>query len=196
MRRVRLSAHPTAARWAAAWSLTVEVRLARHARVLELGYRLAGAIASLRLPAAATPAFADRLWEHTCFEAFVGATGATGYREFNFSPSGEWATYAFSAYRERDPRATAEGDWSTPDMRWARGDDTLALDVAITLDHLDRRLEPPLRLGLAAVIETSDGARSYWALRHPAEAPDFHHPESFAVQLDRHGASPPVGGAR
>ena len=39
----------------------------------------------------------------------------------------------------------------------------------------------PLRLGLAAVIEASDGTRSYWALRHPAGQPDFHHADAFAL---------------
>ncbi|WP_262422764.1 hypothetical protein [Brevundimonas denitrificans] len=29
------------------------------------------------------------------------------------------------------------------------------------------------RIGLTAVIETLDGATSYWALAHPAEKPDF-----------------------
>ena len=37
--------------------------------------------------------------------------------------------------------------------------------------------------GLTAVIETLDGAISYWALAHPAEKPDFHHPDSFILIL-------------
>ena len=36
---------------------------------------------------------------------------------------------------------------------------------------------PDGRIGLSAVIETTDGALSYWALAHPAEKPDFHHPD-------------------
>jgi hypothetical protein len=38
-------------------------------------------------------------------------------------------------------------------------------------------------LGLSAVVEHADGARSYWALQHPPGKPDFHHPDSFAMQL-------------
>jgi hypothetical protein len=42
----------------------------------------------------------------------------------------------------------------------------------------------PLRLGLAAVIETTDGALSYWALAHPAARPDFHRREGWTLQLN------------
>ena len=41
-----------------------------------------------------------------------------------------------------------------------------------------------LRLGLAAVIEDKARVLSYWALKHPAEKPDFHHAGSFVVELD------------
>jgi hypothetical protein len=40
-----------------------------------------------------------------------------------------------------------------------------------------------LRLGLSAVVEASDGTLSYWALNHPVAKPDFHHPDSFALEL-------------
>jgi hypothetical protein len=33
------------------------------------------------------------------------------------------------------------------------------------------------------VIEEGDGVLSYWALRHPAARPDFHHPEGFALEI-------------
>jgi hypothetical protein len=41
-----------------------------------------------------------------------------------------------------------------------------------------------LRLGLAAVVEDKARVLSYWALKHPAEKPDFHHSDSFVVELD------------
>jgi hypothetical protein len=37
-------------------------------------------------------------------------------------------------------------------------------------------------IGLSAVIETVGGAKSWWALNHPSDKPDFHHPESFALK--------------
>jgi len=45
------------------------------------------------------------------------------------------------------------------------------------------------RIGLSAVIEETDGTKSYWALRHPPGKPDFHHPDCFALTL---GAPPPA----
>ncbi len=71
---------------------------------LELAYRLRGDMSRLSLPEPERFGQADGLWEHTCFEAFVGLVGDTAYREFNFSPSGQWASYAFSDYRRRDER--------------------------------------------------------------------------------------------
>jgi hypothetical protein len=42
-----------------------------------------------------------------------------------------------------------------------------------------------LRLGLAAVIERTDGGHSYWALTHPGDRPDFHDPAGFVLQIER-----------
>ena len=33
------------------------------------------------------------------------------------------------------------------------------------------------------VIEEINGRKSYWALKHPAGKPDFHHPDCFALEL-------------
>src|SRR5688572_2920766 len=53
-----------------------------------------------RIPASVEPERGDQLWRTTCFEAFVRPLGADGYTEWNFAPSGQWACYEFSAYRE------------------------------------------------------------------------------------------------
>ena len=34
-----------------------------------------------------------------------------------------------------------------------------------------------------AVVEESDGTRSYWALKHPPGRPDFHHAAAYALDL-------------
>lgn len=41
----------------------------------------------------------------------------------------------------------------------------------------------PSAVALSAVIEETDGRKSYWALAHPAAKPDFHHPDSFVHEL-------------
>ena len=38
-------------------------------------------------------------------------------------------------------------------------------------------------MNLAAVIEEEGGVKSYWALAHPAEKPDFHDPACFTATL-------------
>src|SRR5215467_12536958 len=64
---------------------------------VRLRYVVTGDIARLAIPEAASPERADALWKHTCFEAFALRDG--GYREFNFSPSTQWAVYDFDNYR-------------------------------------------------------------------------------------------------
>ena len=34
-----------------------------------------------------------------------------------------------------------------------------------------------------AVLEEKDGTKSYWALAHAADKPDFHHPDCFVAKL-------------
>lgn len=41
----------------------------------------------------------------------------------------------------------------------------------------------PWEASLSAVIEEADGTISYWALAHPSDKPDFHHPDSFVLDL-------------
>ena len=56
--------------------------------------------AGAAIPARSAPRRAERLWERTCFEAFVAAGAGSRYYELNFSPSTEWAAYAFDGSRE------------------------------------------------------------------------------------------------
>jgi hypothetical protein len=150
--------------------------------VLEVRFRLDGDVSRLRLPSPSAPRIAARLWEHTCFEAFVAIDDRPGYHEFNFAPSGEWAAYAFRSYRAGGP-LTDESLAPSITLRASGGG--LELEALAHIDRLSpAHLRVPLRIGLSAVIETNDGAFSYWALRHPAGKPDFHHPAGFAVQLE------------
>jgi len=33
------------------------------------------------------------------------------------------------------------------------------------------------------VVEGRDGSKSFWALNHPPEKPDFHHDDCFQLQI-------------
>lgn len=148
---------------------------------LKLAYVLSGAPAGLRLPAPRPGGPADELWRHTCCEAFIGIPGQPTYREFNFSPSGQWAVYAFTDTRQRDDAFVPA---AAPVLALRLLPDRLELQAT-----LPPALLPPagaaLQLGLTVVVESQDGRLAYWALHHPADHPDFHLREghTFAVSI-------------
>jgi hypothetical protein len=144
---------------------------------LMLAFSLVGDISSLSIPESQLPRRADHLWHHTCIEAFMMAGEGPGYLEFNFSPSGEWAVYAFRGYRDRGELEIE----LTPGIVVRKSVDRLELGAVICRDFIPQG--GPLRLGLSAVVEDTEGVLSYWALRHPPGRPDFHHTDSFALQL-------------
>ncbi|QHE86378.1 DOMON-like domain-containing protein [Hydrogenophaga sp. BPS33] len=162
-------------------SLTVELRTQGDG--LRLRYTLSGHTAALCIPAPAAPTPTDGLWRHTCFEAFVAATGEAAYREFNFSPSSQWAAYRFSAERERDTAAEArEPVLPMPPPAAQATPRALTLTARLPLNALPRSASV-LDIGLCAVIEERDGRLSYWALHHPGARPDFHHPDGRTLRL-------------
>jgi hypothetical protein len=95
----------------------------------------------------------DELWRTTCFEAFLAAPG---YREGMRN-----ADVPHSPYIRMEDNLT----W------WAVGA-TIAVDAGAEW-----------RLGLSAVLEEKGGTKSYWALAHGSEKPDFHDPACFAARL-------------
>jgi hypothetical protein len=145
---------------------------------LAFTYMLKGDLARLQIPPSRPSARIDGLWRHTCFEAFISASGNSAYQEFNFSPSGEWAVYHFRGYRDSLP--LEEGEMA-PQIVTRRVENGLEFDARIRLKPL--LTIQSLRLGLSAVIEDDTGTLSYWALKHPPGKPDFHHPEAFALEV-------------
>ncbi len=152
---------------------------------LVLRYTVQADSSRLRIPAPRAVRRADGLWRHTCFEAFIAAGTASSYLELNFSPSGEWASYEFGAYRERNPSGPASASGcapaEAPSITTQRTEQSMTLEASVELACL--RHEAAVRVALAAVIEDSGGALSHWALRHPPGEPDFHHPDGFALHL-------------
>ena len=150
---------------------------------LAIAYRLWGDIARLLIPQPQPSAPKDFLWEHTCFEAFIGVRGNASYREFNFSPSGQWAAYGFFDYRKRDEAFVCKTAPVISSKQFAGRFELEAIIAPGVLPHGSG----PLEIGLAAVAESSDtvdGRHSYWALKHPAERPDFHHRDAFSLILN------------
>lgn len=161
---------------------SIEADVARpRAGSLVLSYVVTGAIAGLRVPPVAAPSRADELWRHTCFEAFIRATGGSAYYEFNLSPSTQWAAYRFDDYRT-GMHAASEARVVEIDV--PSGPERLALRAELELGRPPELSGTAVwHLGLSAVIEDVDGRISYWALTHPEGRPDFHHPDCFALKF-------------
>ena len=158
----------------------VSARVERAALGVRFEYRLTGKLAALAIPARAVARRADRLWEHTCFEAFVEPHAGGRYYELNFSPSTEWAAYAFDGYRQgMRPMVLA----NPPSLVVTETPDELRVTAAVEF-AAPHDAPWPWRIGLTAVVEDLAGARAYYALRHPRDIPDFHDAAGFAVLLD------------
>ena len=151
------------------------------ADVLRLRYSLLGTLSRLRVPQVRAAERTGDLWRHTCCEAFLGFDGAPVYYEFNFAPSTQWAVLRFASYRNGK---SAVERVRTPVIEVRREPERLQLDVTVTLAELGELIgDTRLKLGLAAVVEAQSGTLSYWALKHPRDHPDFHHPDSFTITL-------------
>jgi hypothetical protein len=177
--QIFLSAHPTTP---CESIQRLDVRLSfQSPGIVTLRYTLRADMSRIRVGTEVTPGPADRLWKHTCFEAFLQPGASRGYYEFNFSPTKQWAVYRFDAYREG----------MTP-MQMANPPE---ISTRKALDHLEVLATFPLpfsetagaargaKLALAAVVEEESGRLCYWSGRHPQGKPDFHHPDGFAFEL-------------
>jgi hypothetical protein len=134
----------------------------------------------LVLPQFAGRGRADNLWKTTCFELFMmEKDGTNSYSEFNLSPSERWAAYDFSDYREG---MTQRHFPREPDCTMRMGTAMAIFDASLPRSQMP---EPPASIGLAAVIEEEGGVKSYWAISHHKEEPDFHDPACFEGSLAR-----------
>lgn len=125
------------------------------------------------IPESAEPSQVDGLWRTTCFEAFLRPSGQDSYREWNFAPSGEWAAYDFSNTRE----GMTPAEVAVPCVRMEDNLTWWTLGATIAGEA------GAWQLGLSAVLEEKDGTKSYWALAHSADKPDFHAPGCFIARL-------------
>ena len=177
---VTLARHPTSPDGAVR---DIEARVRRASDgTLAIAYAIEGNLAHVHMPPPGPARVTHGLWQHTCCECFIALEGESGYHEFNFAPSGEWAVYAFSKYRE----GTALADEAlTPRITVRSLAGRLELTASIRLERLSAaHARGRLAVGLSAVIEDEQGMLSYWALRHPAGKPDFHLRDSFILEIE------------
>jgi len=182
MTTVSLQFHPSRPP-TAKFSLSGNVAYGPH-QDLTLQFELLGDVERLLTATpTARPSRRDGLWQATCFEAFIRFEPDAGYREYNFSPSGDWAIYDFSDYRSgMTPTDVA----IPPKVFIERSSQWLLIEA-----HLDHCLlpkspsigQPPFRVGLSAIILEEATSMSFWALHHPIPQPDFHHAEGLCLSI-------------
>jgi hypothetical protein len=177
--RVALVPHPSTPS-DAIQSLDVQVS-ATAAGALTLAYSLRADLERLRIPRSNLIGRADELWRHTCFEAFINSGRSQSYYELNFSPAKQWAFYRFDTYRE-GMSAVALAEAPLVSVNLSPGHLELQALVHLPADFTGGTPRRP-KLALAAVIEEDSGRLCYWAVRHSAAKPDFHHPDGFILEL-------------
>jgi hypothetical protein len=154
--------------------------ITRHGGTLTILFALSGSHDLTIIPETANkPARKNRLWEATCFEFFLKEKESDPYWEFNLSPTGHWNTYRFNCYRKGMSEETA---FSELPFQVSRQTDALILDINLDL----KKIIPPnlaVQANISTVIQSSNGEISFWSLIHPVAKPDFHHPDSFILEL-------------
>jgi hypothetical protein len=168
--------------------LRLDCAVRRQGDRLWLRYRLEDPAGLVLLPPISTaPQRRDGLWEHTCLECFLARPAAAApYAELNASPSGDWALYRFSGYRQGlTPVGKAE-DLELTIAPVAPGgvlELGASLAPAALLGDGPAAAEAPLELAITAVLELRDGALLYWALAHGGAEPDFHRRADFQLRV-------------
>ena len=154
--------------------------IVRRVDALSVGWAVRGDIPALAIPEReGPPARKDRLWEETCLEFFLGAKGSDRYWEFNLSPSGHWNVYRFTSCREGRQEEPA-----FPSLPFRVRAERAALRLSLEL--VLRKILPAgeaVEVGVCAVIRTTTGGTSHWALAHPGPRPDFHRRVGFALTI-------------
>ncbi len=152
----------------------------RRAGELAIRFRLHDPAGLLLVPPPAPrPSRQHGLWEATCFEFFLAPAGEDGYWECNLAPSGDWNLFVFNGYRAGMAEEKKIGQLP---FAVQQGENGLAIEVELDLRPL-LAAGIPLALGLSAVLLDQKGEKSYWALAHTSNRPDFHDRRSFLLTL-------------
>ena len=162
---------------------SLQCKLAIEGTKLILNFDIFGPLETLLVHSQAQiPKFRDNLWKETCFELFCARPNENSYREFNLSPSGDWAVYDFRSYRvvanpkvEGTPQSIVLGhEVRQCACKVELGSDLLPAGCASWQD---------LEFGIAAVLELRNGQISHWAPSHPKPVADFHYRANFKFKI-------------
>ncbi|AFY93937.1 DOMON-like domain-containing protein [Chamaesiphon minutus] len=155
-------------------------RVERVNGILSIEYQLQGDLDSVViLPPSDSPTRTFALWEHTCFEFFIGSPGEANYWEFNLSPSGDWNVFILDDYRQG---LRAESAFTELPLQIDRQLDTLSLSGSWDLTKIISA-ERQLEIAISTVVKSERDEISYWALAHKGTEPNFHLRDSFIIKI-------------
>ena len=155
-------------------------RIAREASRLELEYIVAGDRSNIVIsPVADYPTRQHELWQHTCFEFFVGLAGSDRYWEFNLSPAGHWNVYRFEGYRQGMQEELA---FTSLPFTVETHLDTFLISLKLDLSAIALDSQP-IDVAITTVIQHHNEQITYWALTHTGSEADFHRRDSFTIHL-------------
>ncbi|MBE9046841.1 DOMON-like domain-containing protein [Pleurocapsales cyanobacterium LEGE 10410] len=147
---------------------------------LAIKYLFSGDLSAIIIPSSNQPPSRKYdLWDRTCCEFFIGIKDSTKYWEFNLAPTKDWNVFRFPNYRQDIAEEMAFD--SLPFEVLQQGD-SWQLDLAVDLNKIIPA-EQELEVGITCVVEDRNKQLSYWALTHPASEADFHHRDSFTIEL-------------
>ncbi len=154
--------------------------IARFPHRLAIAYTLTGDLTTVEIaPPADQPQRRHQLWQHTCFEFFLGIPQLPRYWEFNLSPAGHWNSYRFDNYRQG---MAEEGAFKTLPVHIQQQPDRFSLELEVDLAAI-ALADHPFDVAITAVIQDRTGEVRYWALTHPGAEADFHRRDSFVIQV-------------
>ncbi len=161
-------------------NIKITGNITRNENLLIISYALTGDIAAVEIPSPSdNPIRKNELWEHTCFEFFIGIKNSPHYWEFNLSPTSDWNVYSFDGYRQGMQEETA---FSTLPFSVSHISDCFAIALDFDLSKIIPN-EQIIDVAIASVIKSKSSQISYWALTHSAGEADFHQRSSFTLDL-------------
>lgn len=117
---------------------------------------------------------AMKLWEQTCFEAFVQPVGDKKYFEINLTINKSWNVFEFSDYRIPQPPQEFAG---AELIQVLIQDNQMKAQIKFKGVKFDR-----IKVSLCSVVILKNKSVTYWSNRHAEQKPNFHHFDSFTIE--------------
>ena len=116
---------------------------------------------------------ADELWKATCFELLL-ADDSEAYYELNFSSSLSWNFYLLDSYRA-EPKEVELLEEPMISCEYKNNE----FHILFELESKEINFEKFKSYNIATILLTKEKERTFWAIEHLGNKPNFHNKESF-----------------